>query len=210
MMKQSLIDKILSNAELFEGYRLWDCIHNPNTKHYPDGFENLIDFTYKTWPNSIAGEYCKKNNFDTSFNPELFNRIVSSRIENQDPIARISIHLRIGDVIKYKNREEESKRYLDTDFYAKIISKISHHNNLPCFLVFGMHYSVGLNESIKYIKHIKKIFNNSGFNAELRTSTPDNDFLFLCQSKILLASKSNFFSTQKPLVRSCFKGLKIY
>ena len=209
-MKQSLIDKTLSNAESFEGYRLWDCIHHPNTKHYPDGFENLMDFTYKTWPNSIAGEYCKKNNFNTSFNPELLNRIVSSRIESQDSIARICIHLRIGDVIKYKGREEQSKRYLDTDFYSKIISKISCHNNIPCFFVFGMHYNVGLSESIKYIKQIKGIFDNFGFKARYRTSTPDNDFLFLCQSKFLLSSKSNFFSTKKPLVRSCFKGLKIY
>ena len=38
----------------------------------------------------------------------------------------------------------------------------------------------------------------------------DSDFNVKIISKILLASKSNFFSTQKPLVRSCFKGLKIY
>jgi hypothetical protein len=208
-MEQSLSDKILHNQKQFTGYRLWDCIHHTSTKFFPEGFDSLMDFTYKTWPNSIAGEYTYKNNFSLNFNENLLKNIISSRITLPYIQDRICIHLRIGDVIKYQNKGQTKQRFAPLEFYEEKFHKITKSFNVkdtPCFLVFGMHYDVGLKESIKYIEDITNLSKQFGMKCALRTSEPDDDFIFLCQSKILISSKSNYFREDMPLVRSCFLG----
>lgn len=205
---RSLLKNSVDNG--FNGYRLWDCVHLPDTPFYPKGFNSLQDFTSSKWPTSIAGEYCLKNFPETKFNSDLFKSVVFSKISHDKPIDRIAIHLRVGDVIKNKNEKgikgvQSRQRFLPPKDYNLVTEKILPFKDLPVFLVFGMHQHEGLNESISYIEYIYKIFESNGFKVNLQSSTPDEDFLFLCASSHLVSSKANYFQKNKALIRLCAK-----
>ena len=125
----------------------------------------------------------------------------------------IVVHLRLGDSLidkinnKYifleKGKIANSGGFFQPSDFQKLIDlKLKNHNCKKVFLVYGFH-NENFNKKITedYVHDIKKIFSNNGYIVKEKTNgSPDEDFLFMINSKIFITSGGQFSNIIKNVI----------
>lgn len=196
------------NEKKWLNYRLGDTIK---------GMYNLRQQSGK-YPGSIAEEYVKltselekKNN-----NFEVLHKIIKNRSKNNKIPDKndIVIHIRLGDSItKFDNGKI---KYLRNN-WATNINKLDNiletfrknKSTSKIYLVYGAHKkNINLKANHKFLEKIENIFKKYNFKYEKKNDNPDDDFLFMCNSKTFIKSGGGFSRIISQIVKS--NGGKIY
>jgi GR25 family glycosyltransferase involved in LPS biosynthesis len=182
------------------GYRLGDMVKYTSWRR-KDGGEQ---YHYQKFPNSIASEYMRLTNKENDY--DILLNIVRNRSKTVTlPKANeLVIHLRTGDVMDQNNENtvEEiladwtpmfngfNSRYYTPPlkYFADKIPVIRQHKITTVILVSGSHINIPTPKSHQYISAVKNFFEKHGFTVKLRIGKdPDEDFIFMCNSKFLIA-----------------------
>ena len=207
-----VINRIYSDHK--QPYRLGDAIKKKITRDY-------ILYTPKKYKYSIASEYMNKNkDKDYKFNIDLLNNIVKKRTKIRHKLYGnyINVHLRTGDVITEDYRKYLNNKYVSIpnindvksgwdipynytnplSYYEKVIKYLKKNNirSKNVLIVTGWHFKLTddkMNNSIKYIEEIKKLFEKNGYKVTTRLNEdPDEDFIIMSNSKYFVQSGGNF------------------
>lgn len=164
-------------------YNLADIIFNFN-------FEKASIFSEKSIANQYVKEYTIKylnghsneklysESKQKPIDYDLLRKIVSKHklsIEKQLINDSLVIHLRIGDVFK---EAPSIKKYIEIIKKYKLNSKTNF-----CYLFYGFHKEVNIEESINYIEELEKQLILIGFQVEKISGKPDDDFAHLSNAK---------------------------
>jgi len=215
MNAEDVKNKLIHNCNKFTGYRIADCFLCNTWDRWglnkETGLFNEINqktriplgkFTYEKWPDSIAGQYSYRNNFKKNQDLNLLLDIILEKYPNTHEKNITSVHLRIGDVLAQK-QEAHTSRFLDPSFYSK---QEFNNNTNEIFIVFGIHYNCLIDESLDYVENVKKhIEKKTNKNCKIRSTTPDEDFVFMLFSKYFIPSKSGLckvINRLKPLLEN--------
>ena len=191
-------------------YRLGDVI----------GYENynkskLTRFWYKFYyKNSIATEYLSKT--EKIYDFDILHQIVknrSSKLKNIPGDEDLVIHLRIGDVIEKEYTGSIDDLLEGKSYYCYLISYKDIENALKklkdkklnikkIIIVGGYHIHGNHDRSNTYINKIKDFLRNKNYNVVKRINTdePDEDFLWLANSKNFLRSGGGFSNLVNKMV----------
>ena len=194
-----------------EMYRLGDMILIKNGYSSRYNKKKGFDYHIKHFPNSIATEYMLKTTKSRDFNTLL--DIINKRQPKFYPDDTLVIHLRIGNVIDrtnvsfddiltdytlYKNGRQYVK---PIKYYTNLIDTIHNYKIKKILLVGGFHRKGNHDKSLQYVNHIKKHFENNGFNCTTRINhNADEDFLIMCNSKYFVPSGGRFSNVVKQMV----------
>ena len=194
-----------------EMYRLGDMILIKNGYSSRYNKKKGFDYHIKHFPNSIATEYMLKTTKSRDFNTLL--DIINKRQPKFYPDDTLVIHLRIGNVIDrtnvsfddiltdytlYKNGRQYVK---PIKYYTNLIDTIHNYKIKKILLVGGFHRKGNHDKSLQYVNHIKKHFENNGFNCTTRINhNADEDFLIMCNSKYFVPSGGGFSEVIKQMV----------
>jgi len=209
-----LIDEIPEREEcaLYSGnkmYRLGDMVATIHRFR-----ESGEKYHLKSFPDSIASEYMNKTKHIMKYN--ILADIVKERSNNTNDLPNdkdLVVHLRIGDVVEenVSDLSEIITTYSYNDIYnytcpiRNIQDKISKSKQKfdKIILVAGSHKDMLTPKSCKYVDVIKKYFENNGYTVELRLGkNPDNDFIFMTNSKYFIPSCSgNYTLLVKKIVK---------
>ena len=208
-----IVNYLLKQKEGFdtEMYRLGDMIDVYNGHWSRHDKEKGFDYHIKHFPNSIATEYLLKTTKSRDYQTLL--NIINKRQPKFYPDDTLVIHLRIGDVI------DENKLDLDKilseytkfgagvnyvrpiKYYTNLIDTIHNYKIKKILLVGGFHRKGNHDKSLQYVNHIKKHFENNGFNCTTRINhNADEDFLIMCNSKYFVPSGGRFSNVVKQMV----------
>jgi len=192
----------------FKNYSLGDCIINKKLN------TNLNRLFYRLYfNNSIADQYFRKTNkledYDILFEIMKNN---SCKIEIP-PSDSLIIHLRIGDVIdwKYNGSVDDALEkgegghfgYIKTYEYFKEKSKLLEEYKIKKIIIVGGYHTVeDHSRSEEYVEKIAKFLKNLEYDVTLRIDekSPDEDFLFMSNSKYFLKSGGNYSNILNKMV----------
>ena len=191
----------------FKNYSIGDCIINEKLNNR---FNRLFYRLY--FNNSIADQYFRKTNkiedYDALFEIVKKNR---SKIE-LPPNDSLIIHLRIGDVIdwEYSGPIDDALEGRDGDFgyiktydYFEEKSKLLEKYNIKkIIIVGGYHTKEDHSRSEEYVRKVVNFLEKLGYDITLRIDemSPDEDFLFMSNSKYFLKSGGNYSTILNKMV----------
>ena len=177
---------------------------------------------YNKFPDSIATKYMKqteKSLIKSNNSNVLLSIINSDDYENfvKPNKNSIVIHLRVGDVIDETNNSVDdflnkdirffhsdivTKKYVhNRQYYEKIISQLPNNINNVIF-VYGYHTDSDHSKSEQYINAISEIFKLHGFDVNYRRDMdPDDDFIYMCNSKHFVKSGGGFSNLISQMVK---------
>ena len=183
-----------------------------NLKYQKYNFEYINSIKHK-YKNSIGDLYLKRNK-SRKKNYELIKNIVNEKSKNYKNLPKsneVILHLRIGDSIKdFKNgRFIYNKNYATRlEYIDKIIPFLKNKNII---LIYGSHNTesqnkINLNQI--YIKKLKdKLKKNKIIFKDKFTGNPDDDFIYMCNSKTFIKSGGGFSQLISQIVKR--KGGKV-
>eukprot|EP01084_Bolivina_argentea_P091522 164754_1 len=205
---ESQITKMISTtirSNEWIGYRLGDMLKHPKKRIKASGYQ----YHKSHFPNSLAVQYMDEiAQNEQGFNMTILLNIMKQRKQLYPSNDSLVIHLRIGDIL-------ENVKYLTTDFNAyKILNSpekvfeyflpnISANNITQVVLVTGFHkQSNDHTKSIDYIIKSKKWFETNNISVSLRINeNPDDDFMFMCNSKYFMQNVHGFSGLIGRIVR---------
>jgi len=208
-------NEYLTNKKHWLNYRLGDIIIGEcYRKSWERQYFNSIE---KLYPNSIAAIYIKKTNHlkhNRFNNMNILDKIVRDKTtKNNIPgNDKIVIHLRIGDSLKdYKNGKiiyNKRKRFksgtyaIKVESFEHLIDYIKKNiKNKKIVLVYGSHKK---NERLNniYLNEIKKILKVRKLPfIEKLTGNPDDDFIYMANSKYFFKSNGTYSDLISNIVR---------
>lgn len=187
-------------------YRLGDVVL---WKKLNQSFINKILYN-KYYKESIANEYFQKTNkikdFDTLY------QIVKVRSSNLDPIPKedeLVFHLRIGDVVEWEYKGpiddilNEKIKYTYLISYNYLENKLKNIKNIKKIIIVGGYHTKGNHRrSMEYVNKICKFLEKNGYEVHkrLNQSDPDEDFIYMCNSKNFLKSGGGFSNLVNKMV----------
>ena len=204
---QKYYETFLINEDKWLDYRLGDII-----KGY---FRNRKQFDYlkkieDKLPDSIGSLYIKRtkninknlqnNNFDI-LKKIIDDKKQSLELPDKDDIV---IHIRLGDIIRgnKNNIKFQNNNWFGTDI-GKLEQQIKSIKNIKkVYLVYGSHkknINIGLNN--KYLDNIKKMLEKYNIKPILKNTIPDDDFIFMVNSKKFIQSGGGFSKIISNLVK---------
>lgn len=201
-------------------YRLSDAYHG--------WFEPQITKKYhkKWYPNSIVGQY-----FQVTSRFEQFDVLVKVVQQNKDiltqtpPNDAVVIHLRVGDVIEqcgysvdahlekelpYTKIPTNPKIWVHSKgYYDQQLAQFPKIKNIE--LVYGKHQVKSMATSEEYVTKLTQHFKSRGYNVKIHESDfdPDQDFLYLCCARHLIAGGASGFSNLALKVNQHLKSNKL-
>ena len=201
-----LIDEIPERKEcdLYSGYKLYRIGDMVATIHrfLPIGEKYHLE----TFPDSIASEYMKKTKELKKYN--ILADIVRERSKKTIDLPSdkdLVVHLRVGDVVEqfstklsqilisYSYRLHHNYTCPVRNIHDKISKSKEKFDKI--ILVAGSHKDILTPKSCKYIDVIKQYFENNGHIVELRLGKhPDDDFIFMANSKYFIPSCSGNYT----------------
>lgn len=201
--------------DFFQGhlYRLGDMI---KYKHHRLNRDLGLNYHKKNFPNSIATEYMLTTNNKSDY-PVLL-KIISKRNYPRQYTNHLVIHLRLGDVIDnsthsvneflhrpvYVNYSKgNSVNYVKPiEYYKSIIIKSKLLGISKVIFITGFHRGKDHTKSLKYLSHIKNLFESKGFQCQTRINLdPDEDFLIMCNAKYFVPSGGGFSNVITNIVK---------
>ena len=202
-------ENFLINEEKWLDYRLGDIICNylREKKRF-----NYLKNIEKNLPNSIGGLYIKKTKHLEkelqSYNYKILQDIINKKkhLIYLPKKKDLVIHLRIGDIIKGSKNNIKFKNNFwygtNINLLDKKINEIKKKKFKKVYLVYGAHkkkISIELNN--KYIENVKKMLKKNNLIPILRNTNPDDDFIFMSQSKHFVRSGGGFSNIISELVK---------
>ena len=186
------------NGPEWDHYRLGDIINGwsweNNDSHY------LRDVKHK-WSNSIAYLYMKHVGYPSSFkNNDLptLRYIFSTMNEKQPTADTLVIHIRLGDVLTHKRKEEYVR---DLPFYKRMHAKLKDYPEIKkVAFVAGAHLDKNKEASSKMLYDTMRVFRDYDTQL-LLTHDPDKDFYYMCHSKYFMKSGGGFSNLIEAYVR---------
>ena len=174
----------------------------------------LTRFWYKFYyKNSIATEYLSKTGKIYDF--DILHQIVKNRSRQLKSIPsedELIFHLRIGDVVDEYNdniddilEKKKTHNYLisyeDIENTTKKL-KDKKLNIKKIIIVGGYHIHGNHDKSIVYVNKIKEFLEKLNYKVETKIGNkdPDEDFLWLANSKNFLRSKGGFSNLVNKMV----------
>lgn len=197
----------------YENYRLGDIVSGLLRRKKNNDYYNNFS---KNYPNTIASKYINQTSKlpekKKDFNFKVLTNICKSykkKVKNDN----IVVHLRIGDSLinkinnKYiflsKGKIFNFDGFLQPNDFQKLIDlKLKNHKSNKVFLVYGFHNS-NFNKKISddYVQDVKKIFIKNGYVIKKHINgNPDEDFLFMINSKIFISSGGRFSNIIKNVI----------
>lgn len=208
-------ENFINNEENWYNYRLGDIIEYWS---WPDKRRNAkYNYDYldpsnvsKRYPNSIGDLYFKRLKKKEK-NVDVLYTIVDEVSKNNKKIPKnneVVMHLRIGDVIEKCDNDNFKYRYSSHNhskgFYAIKLENITKNldlfKNKEVILVYGNHLTDKITDTQRkcselYLQKIRELFEKNNIKyKEGRSGNPDEDFLYMCNSKIFCTSGSGGFS----------------
>ena len=191
------------------GYRLGDMIKDERFRSQING----RNFHFKFYPNSITSEYMRKTKNNNDYKTLL--EIIDSRKVNEPPEKdEIVIHLRTGDEINKDPRDieeiinstyEENQYVRTLDFYKSLsLPGETKKVTIVSSVTSGGDTRSGddFSKSYKYIELISNLFEDKGYEVQKRLNgDPDEDFIFMCNSKNFIPSYGGYSKLIKELVK---------
>lgn len=191
------------------GYRLGDMIKDERFRSQINGRK----FHFKFYPNSITSEYMKKTKNNNDY--KILLEIIDSKKINEYPGKdEIVIHLRTGDEINKDPRDIEQiikstykeNQYVRTlDFYKSLsLPQEAKKVTIVSSVTSGGDTRKGddFSKSYKYIEKISDFFKEKGFEVNKKLNgEPDEDFIFMCNSKNFIPSLGGYSKIIKELVK---------
>lgn len=186
-------------------YRLGDCV---TFEAYRVDKKNK--FIYKNfYKNSIGFQYLNRS---TKINDhELLYDIIKNMKSQKPEENTIVIHVRSGDVIDDRSKgniedllypkDEKVHNYVKPlNYYIDNLKKIKIKKLL---IITGFHMKGKKHKSIKYIERLKEEFSKLGYeiDTKIAQNSPDQDFLFMSNSKYFLKSGGNFSNLINEMVK---------
>ncbi len=169
---------------------------------------NMKRWIHTCWPKSIMSEYF--NLAKDYGNIEILKKIANKRIQNTS--SDTVLHIRGGDTItnaskqwhEYTGFNSNNNRRIyvfPKDYYKKIIAKLKVGTQIT-IVVSTVHWTKAYDENIKYINYVYDFFKKSGFNMSLRLNqgTPDEDLVFMSNTKIFIQGGGGYSSLISKLV----------
>ncbi len=205
---------VINNGWLY--YRLGDAVKC---------YGNVNKEMYLKYPNSIAADYyLKTKNLDKKNqknNLEVLEKIINSRkvLPNLPENNSIVLHIRLGDTIKdFKNNEfifSKTHGNWASDI-SKLrgtlqeIKKVNSKNKIKkVYLVYGAHKkNINVKVNLKFLEEVRNIIRSENLKIQEINTNPDDDFVFMCHSKIFIKSGGGFSKLISKIIRK--KGGKIY
>ena len=199
--KTDVIEDIISESEVLNeewiDYRLGDIVkgHFLDTKN-----KSYIDKIQSRFKGSIGGEYLKitekKPNIDVFFN------LIKEKSINLENLKNCYLHLRLGDVLdndldpeklpdKWSDKSKYNYSYEKIKKLCKYLKYFYNINEIT--IVGGAHRKFNLKKSLNFFNNIKNIFKNNNFKVNVRLgNNPDDDLIFMCNSKIFIKACGGF------------------
>jgi len=186
----------------FDQYRLADCILYPFNDHAPD-LEECARYHYERWPDSLAGMYSLANGFQKKKNLRLLGEIIQQKYPSVS-YDTTAMHLRIGDALtpgQLALHRKSKGVYTPVSHYLSK-SRVDNDSS-DITLVFGCHNRISLAMFKESEAYLSKAY--SGLQAltskpiKIRTTNPDDDFVFLVFSRYYVPSKSGWVRLISPL-----------
>ena len=191
-------EKFLINDKKWLDYRLGDIVkgffYKTNNKFYLDKIE-------KTLPDSIGGKYIiatknlkgeeKINNF------KILKKIIDDKKSEIPKKNDIVFHIRLGDIIgDFKNNVvviTKKNWGINLNQIENILKKMKNKNQ-KIILIYGSHKKkINMKANKLFLEEIKKILVNNNFQFEEKNSSnPDEDFVYMCNSKKFIKSGGGF------------------
>jgi len=213
-------ESFIHNDPKWKGYRLGDIVQYWNkTKIKNHDWEYINSISHK-FPNTIGSIYLKRNPKKQQNLPLLFQIIdEKSRQKNTNNLPKDNefiLHLRIGDSIK--DYQDDKFVYLLDKYrtnqpYAIKIENIEKNIKLfkgkKVILLYGNHqHHINKKANELYLQHIRELFAKNNISFEEKASgNPDEDFIYMCNSKLFGQSGGGFSSLIANYVKS--KGNKV-
>ena len=194
-------------------YRLGDMVLHKQGHIYL--LKKIYNYYY---PDSIANEYLKRVNYDKIPDYDLLHDIVKEKSQDLEKPSKKSlvIHLRVGDVIEWEYKGdidellEGKSDYTGSDGHLYLFDYEYFDNNLQkvkdkiekIIIVGGYHIKRNTTRSEIYINKICDFFEKKGFEVEKRINqyTPDEDFLFMCNSSYYLKTGGGYSNLISQMV----------
>jgi len=196
-----------------KNYKLGDVVLDTEFNLYP------IRIFYRNYfKNTIAGEYFKRTS--ESHDYETLYQIVKewkSRCKILPSEDEAIFHIRAGDVIDWEYPDDIDdllegrksynyskcgpKDYLLS--YEKIIAKCKSLEKIKKItIVSGYHTNEDHTRSEVYLKKIKQFIEKNNFEVTMRiNNNPDDDFVFMSNSKIFMKSGGGFSKLVSEMVK---------
>jgi hypothetical protein len=128
------------------------------------------------------------------------------------------VHLRLGDVIdnsthsvdeflfkpiKLYHPNGNSVGYVKPlRYYEETINKIKNLGISKVIFITGFHRGRDHTKSLKYLSHVKNLFESKGFECQTRINLdPDEDFLIMCNAKYFVPSGGGFSDVITNIVK---------
>ena len=207
-------------------YRMGDIFENVLATNYEtEDAEVLISDTLDRFKNTIAEQYILRANHNKDI-ITLNNIINEFKIKKNCKIPHEDewvIHIRTGDVID--NTKNSVNRFCDTnlesngpglckrqyifplDYYKQKIKTALKYKIKKVTIVSAFHFN-GFCEnhrgikSTQYLDRVSELFEEKNFilNKQINKNNPDNDFIYLCNSKYFTNSAGGYSNLAKEIV----------
>jgi len=202
-------------------YRLGDIVrgmHLPLVKQRKCHINRLPELIKRNYKNTIAYQYVVRSKSNNDI--DLLHQIVNEfQLANKYVLPgndEIVIHLRLGDVIensKYTPAQHLAEslpsigpglpadtKYIEPlQFFIDKIQPYDHIDNIT--LVTSYHMVSDHVKSNDYLNAIVEYFLSRGKIVSIRDKKhPDDDFVYLCNSKLFLPTRGHFSYLAKQLV----------
>eukprot|EP01084_Bolivina_argentea_P227530 384260_1 len=178
-------------------YRLGDM--------YKERWQRETWYTYhkERFPNSIAVQYMEQINktIETSDENVLLHTI-SSRKQLYPTYNTLVMHVRAGDMLdeickwifKGPDRKKMMRMFKDPiSLFKQWKSQFIQNNISNVVLVTGFHRRMNHSNTANYIIKIRNWFEENNFSVSFRINeNPDQDFMFMCNSKFYIQSPGGF------------------
>jgi hypothetical protein len=216
-------ENFMNNEENWYNYRLGDMLEYCNWPEWRKKKKHNYDFldpvsVSKRYPNSIGDIYFKRLKKKEK-NLDLLYKIIDEKSHNNKNIPKnneVVLHLRIGDVIEKCDNDVFKYRYSNhkhsKGFYAIKLENIKNNLNLfknkKVILVYGNHLTDTITNTQRkctelYLQKIRELFKNNNITFQERQSgNPDEDFVYMCNSKVFCKSGGGYSNLISKYVRS--------
>jgi hypothetical protein len=208
--------------------------HVKRLKPYVRDNENLQDYIFRMFPNSIATQYLKKTKRinDTDVLSEIIDEFMPSRSIKIPADDVMVLHLRVGDVIDrtdipvedFLNQRVDSFKALypkqpPQDWsgvyvrclasFDRALKKTKELGFRKISLVYGFHIRQPIDKSKEYLAALAQHAQSQGFEVELVTHTDaDVCFAYACKAKHFIPGGGGFSKLISKVVRS--EGNSVY
>ena len=196
-----------------KNYKLGDAVLDDKFNLYP------IRIFYRNYfKNTIAGEYFKKTSKSRDY--ETLYQIVNewkSKCKILPLEDEAVFHVRSGDVIDWEYPDDiddllEGRKFYDykkcsvKDYllnYEKITTKLQALEKIKKItIVSGYHTNEDHTRSEVYLEKIKQFIEKNNFEVTMRiNNNPDDDFVFMSNSKIFMKSGGGFSKLVSEMVK---------